>query len=290
MTLPQALRLVERADALQQPLPAMLVEAQRTAATLLQGIHGRKRAGPGETFWQYRPYGFGDSTQRIDWRKSARSSHVFIRENEWEAANSLWLWASPSPTMDYASHLSSVKKRDRACLLTLALASLALRAHERVAIIGTGERPSQSRNALLTMARHLVAGTGDHLPSSQTLVRNSAVVLFGDFLEPVDEIGRAIRHLAGQGVSGHMVQINDPAEESLPYEGRLQFLGLGEPLKFIANKTEELREAYVEKFLSHRAALKSLATSLGWTFTHHHTDQSPSPLLMSLHMKLSQRP
>jgi uncharacterized protein (DUF58 family) len=290
MTLPQALRLVQRADALQQPLPAMLVEAQRTAATLLQGIHGRKRAGPGETFWQYRPYGFGDSTQRIDWRKSARSAQVFIRENEWEAANSLWLWASPSPTMDYASHLSGVKKRERACLLTLALASLALRAHERAAIIGTGERPSQSRSALLTMARHLIAGTGEPLPSSQTLVRNSAVVLFGDFLEPVDQVARALRHLAGQGVSGHMVQINDPAEESLPYEGRVQFLGLGQPLKFIANKTEEIRAAYTEKFLGHRAALKQLAGSLGWTFTHHHTDQSPAPLLMSLHMRLSQRP
>lgn len=290
MTLPQALRLTERANALQQPLPPMLVEAQRTAATLLQGIHGRKRSGPGETFWQYRPYAFGDSTQRIDWRKSARASQVYIRETEWEAANSLWLWASPSPTMDYASHLSSITKRDRACVLTLALASLALRAHERVAIIGTGDRPSQSRSAVLTMARHLVAGTGDPLPSSQTLVRNSATVLFGDFLEPIDEIARSLRHLAGQGVSGHIVQINDPAEETLPYEGRVQFLGLGVPTKFTANKTEELRAAYIEKFLAHRAALKALAASLGWTFTTHHTSQSPSPLLMSLHMRLSQRP
>jgi uncharacterized protein (DUF58 family) len=290
MTVAQALRLTQRADELQQPLPAMLVEAQRTAATLLQGIHGRKRAGPGETFWQYRPYGFGDSTQRIDWRKSARASQVYIRENEWEAANSLWLWASPAPSMAFSSHLASVTKRDRACVMALALASLALRAHERVAIIGTGERPSQSRSSLLTMARHLVAGTGDALPSPQTLVRNSAVVLFGDFLDPVEDIARSIRQLAGQGVSGHMVQVNDPAEETLPYEGRIQFLGLGQPLKFIANKTEELRAAYVEKFAAHRAALKSLAGSVGWTFTHHHTDQSPAPLLMSLHMRLSERP
>lgn len=290
MTVAQSLRLTHRADELQQPLPAMLVEAQRTAATLLQGIHGRKRAGSGETFWQYRPYAFGDSTQRIDWRKSARASQVYIRENEWEAANSLWLWASPSPSMAFASHLASVTKRDRACLLSLALACLALRAHERVAFIGTGQRPSQSRNSLLTMARHLIAGTGSALPSSQTLVRNSAVVLFGDFLDPVEDIARSFRHLAGQGVSGHVVQVNDPAEETLPYEGRVQFLGVGTPLRFIANKTEEIRSAYQEKFAVHRAALKSLAANLGWTFTTHHTDQPPAPLLMSLHMRLSERP
>lgn len=290
MSVSQALRLGQRADALQRPLPAMLVEAERTAATLLQGIHGRKRAGAGESFWQYRPYGFGDSTQRIDWRKSARASQVYIRENEWEAANSLWVWASPSPTMNFASHLSSVSKRDRACVVALALASLALRAHERVALIGTGERPTQSRGALLTMAQHLVHGSGDTLPAPQTLVRNACVVLAGDFLEPIETIAASVRHLAAQGVSGHLVQINDPAEETLPYEGRIQFTGIGQPLKFIANKTEELRDAYTEKFLAHRASLKSLAASFGWTFAHHHTDQSPAPLLLSLHLKISERP
>jgi uncharacterized protein (DUF58 family) len=290
MTVSQALRLNQRADALQAALPPLLVEAERTAATLLQGIHGRKRAGAGESFWQYRPYAFGDSTQRIDWRKSARASQVFIRENEWEAANTLWLWASPAPTMDFASRLATVTKRDRACVLALAFASLALRAHERVALIGAAERPAQSRNALLTMARHLVHGAGEPLPSRQTLVRNSAVVLLGDFLDPIEQVSQSVRNLAGQGVSGHMVQIIDPAEETLPYEGRVQFLGLGAPVKFIANKTEELREAYIEKFLAHRAALRALAGSVGWTFTHHHTDQQPGPLLMSLYMRLGERP
>ena len=74
---------------------------ERIAATVILGVHGRKRAGPGESFWQYRPYSFGDSTQRIDWHNSARSDRVFIRENEWEAANTLWLWPSPSVSMDF---------------------------------------------------------------------------------------------------------------------------------------------------------------------------------------------
>ncbi len=87
-------------------MPPLLVEAERLAANVILGDHGRKRAGPGESFWQYRPYSFGDSTQRIDWHKSARSDRIFIRENEWEAANTLWLWASPAESMTFRSHLS----------------------------------------------------------------------------------------------------------------------------------------------------------------------------------------
>lgn len=290
MTTPQALRLNQRADALQSSLPAMLVEAERVAATLLQGIHGRKRAGTGETFWQYRLYGFGDSTQRIDWRKSARSSHIYIRDNEWEAANTLWLWANPAPSMHFNSHLATVTKRDRANVLTLALAGLALRAHERVGLMGSGDRPAQSRSALLSLAQHLELSKGESLPSSQTLVKNSAVVLFSDFLEPLDQTSTTLARLASQGVRGHVVQINDPAEEVLPYQGRVEFRGLGLPLKFVANKTEELKQAYSDKFQEHRAGLKALVQRLGWSFTTHHTDNSPATVLMALHAHLSNRP
>jgi uncharacterized protein (DUF58 family) len=289
MAEPAALKLAERADALQDALPSLLVEAERVAATLLQGVHGRKRAGPGETFWQYRPYGFGDSTQRIDWRKSARSSHVFIRENEWEAANTLWLWANPSPGMDFKSHLSEVTKRDRAYVMALALATLALRAHERVALIGAPERPSHARSAVLGMARRLLLNQGQGLPDAHGLHRHAAAVLFGDFLEPIPEIERAVRGLAAQGISGHIVQINDPAEEALPYEGRIEFLGLDNPLKYLANRTEELRTAYGEKFRAHRGALRMLARSVGWSFAAHHTDQPPGALLMALHGRISER-
>ncbi len=284
-----ALKLAERADALQDALPSLMVEAERVAATLLQGTHGRKRAGPGETFWQYRPYGFGDSTQRIDWRKSARSSHVFIRENEWEAANTLWLWVNPSPAMAFKSHLSETTKRERAYVMALALAALALRAHERVALIGAPERPSHARSAILGMARRLLLHDGASLPAPQGMHRHAACVLFSDFLEPITETTKSVRALAGQGLSGHIVQVNDPAEETLPYEGRIEFLGVANPLTYIANRTEELRRAYTEKFRAHREALKMLARSVGWSFASHHTDHAPGTLLMALHGRISER-
>lgn len=278
-----ALALNERADAASSALPPLLVEAERIAATVLQGIHGRKRAGPGESFWQYRPYGFGDSTSRIDWRKSARSSHVFIRENEWEAANTLWLWASPAASMDFKSHLSRTTKRDRAYLIALALASLALRAQERVGLIGSPQKVSHARGALVPMATWLLRNEGESLPQAQHLQKFSSAVLLGDFFEKPEAIAATVRSLAAHGVSGHFVQIVDPAEETLPYDGRVEFREMDGPLKYLAGKTETLREAYIEKFTSQREALRRIAHGVSWTFTLHHTDQSPASLLMMLH-------
>jgi uncharacterized protein (DUF58 family) len=283
MNASSALLLNQRADAASRALPSLLVEAERIAATVIQGIHGRKRAGPGESFWQYRPYGFGDSTARIDWRKSARSAHVFIRENEWEAANTLWLWVNPSKSMDFKSHLSNTTKRERAYIITLALASLAVRAQERVGLMGSPHRPGHARGALGPMATWLLQNEGAQLPSTQQLQKFSSAVLIGDFFDAPSDIESAVRSLAARGVSGHIVQIIDPAEEALPYSGRVEFRDMDGPLKFLSGKTENLRETYVEKFHRQREAVRAIASSLQWSFTVHHTDRSPAKLLMSLH-------
>ena len=279
-----ALALTERAEAASRILPPLLVEAQRIAATVIMGVHGRKRSGPGETFWQYRPYIFGDNTQRIDWHKTAQTDRVLIRENEWEAANTLWLWASPSVSMNFQSHLSKTTKRDRAQLLALALATLATRAHERVAALGSPFLPSPSRMALTRMAEwFLTHSSGDGLPSGARLPRFSTAMVISDFLEPPEEITQAIARIAGNGIAGHMVQIADPAEETLPYDGRVEFRDMAGPQKYLAGKVESLRDAYQAKYRSQREAVRGIAKRMGWTFAVHRTDQPPLQLLMALH-------
>jgi len=283
MTAPSPYTLNEQAQRVSAALPPLLVEAERVAATVVLGIHGRKRAGPGESFWQYRPYAFGDPVTRVDWRKSARSDRVFIRENEWEAANTLWLWSSPSPTMTFKSHLATVSKRDRADLMALALASLALRAQERVGLMSGPDAPGHSRAILLRMAEHLLGHEGPRFPEAARLRRFASVVLLSDFFETIPEIAAAITPMAAAGVAGHVVHIVDPAEETLPYAGRIEFQEVAGPLKFLSAKTETLRQPYAEKLSLHRAALRALAGKFGWSFTIHRTDESPARLLMALH-------
>lgn len=283
-----ALALTDRAEQAARVLPPLLVEAERIAATVILGDHGRKRAGPGESFWQYRPYSFGDSTQRIDWHKSARSDRVFIRENEWEAANTLWLWASPHVSMEFHSHLSQTTKRDRAQLIALATGVLAINAHERVGAIGTPFGADHSRGQLTRIAewflRHQEGGS---LPTPTRMPRFSSALLVSDFFDAPDDVAAALTPMASAGVHGHLVQVVDPAEETLPYAGRVEFQEMAGPLKFLSSKAETLRGAYAAKLETHRAALRELCRRIGWTFTIHRTDQPPASLLMMLHALMS---
>jgi uncharacterized protein (DUF58 family) len=271
-------------------LPPLLVAADRVAATVAQGVHSRRRVGQGETFWQFRRYEPGDSAQRIDWRQSAKRQHIYVRENEWEAAESVWLWQDRSPSMRYASRDGLPEKAERAGVLTLALASLLIRGGERVALLGAGQPPTSGRAVLerfaLTLARDDEQARS--LPAVEHLPRHARVVLVGDFLSPADEVERVIRGFAAGGVHGHVLQIVDPAEETLPFAGRVRFQGLEGEGEALIGRVETVRAEYLELLAAHRSSIMETARRLGWTFAAHHTDHAPHSALLALYTALSE--
>jgi uncharacterized protein (DUF58 family) len=285
----QAIRLTQQGDILSSSLPPLLVQAEKVAASVILGIHGRKAAGPGESFWQYRPYAFGDSTQRIDWHRSARADGVFIRENEWESANTLWVWANTSARMDYKSHLSNVTKRERAQLIAMAMACLAVRGHERVGALGSLRHASHGRVSLTRVSEQLSQANENPMPKPKGMQRRAAAVIVSDFLDTAAELKSAMTAVASAGIRGHLVQIADPAEESLPFDGRIEFKGIDLPATYLARKTEDLRSDYVKAYAAHRSMLRDLARSLGFSFTVHRTDQTPAQILLPLHLQISGR-
>jgi uncharacterized protein (DUF58 family) len=278
-----------RARALGESLPPLVVQAERIAATVMMGSHGLRRAGPGENFWAYRNYAFGDSTQRIDWHKSAKADQTFIRDNEWEVANTMWLWANLGPRMAFKSHLANETKLHHAQVLALAIAALALRAHERVGLLGTGQRASYGRHVLPHLGQSLTQTNDGHLPKPGTSQKRSTALLVSDFLDEPEMIAKAIGAFAQSGMKGHLVQIIDPAEESLPYEGRLEFLALDAPQRFRANKVVSLRENYAAAFIAQREAVKSAALRVGWSFTVHRTDRPLTSAVLALHQLMGTR-
>lgn len=283
--------LHHRAEELAQPLPPLLVAADRVAATVAQGVHGRRRVGQGETFWQFRRYQPGDAASRIDWRQSAKSQPLYVRETEWEAAQTVWLWRDGSASMDYASEASGVTKRARADLLLLALASLLVRGGERVALLAGGEPPASGRTAMTRLAAALARDDGgngdDGLPPSLTLPRHARVVLLGDFLAPVTAMAARLNALTAAGVRGHMVQILDPAEETLPFEGRIRFEGAEGEGTVLMGRAEAARSAYRERLVHHRDALAAMAAASAWTFAVHHTHVAPAPALLALYQAMA---
>ncbi len=284
----------QKAEELSAYLPPLLVAAKRVAATVSQGVHGRRRVGQGETFWQFRRYEFGDSTQLIDWRQSAKSQPVYVRETEWEAAQTVWLWRDGSPSMSYRSADALPAKIERADLLLLALASLLIRGGEHVALLGTGMTPATGRGMLIRLwsmieAQDKEAQTPhESLPAFETLPRYGRIVLIGDFLSPLDDIRETITAFANQGVVGHLVQVLDPAEETLPFSGRVRFDGMENEGDVLIGRVESMRDEYLTALARHNQGVEALAKSLGWSYAVHHTDGSPETSLLALYLVLSQ--
>src|SRR5215218_895624 len=135
-------------------MPRLVLEARRVAATLAHGLHGRRRAGTGETFWQFRPFVTGEAAQRIDWRRSGRDDRLYVREREWETAHTIWLWIDRSASMGFASDLAQAPKIERAVVLGLALADCFVEAGERVGMLGL-MAPRATRRIAETMAQTL---------------------------------------------------------------------------------------------------------------------------------------
>jgi len=280
-----------QAETLAAEFPPLMVAAERVASTVSQGVHGRRRVGQGETFWQFRRYQFGDATQLIDWRQSAKSQPVYIRETEWEAAQTVWLWRDGSASMEFRSVPDIPTKEERADLLALALASLLVRGGERTALQETGMTPGASR-AVLTRMWSIIEGkrlpTGS-LPSVELLPRYGRVVWFGDFLSPLDDVRTVLNAYTDQGIRGHIVQILDPAEELLPYEGRVLFQGPeDEDGNILVTHVGSVRDEFRREIENHKSALQALARSLGWSFMTHRTDHSPENVLLALYLNLSE--
>src|SRR5579862_2866051 len=167
-------------------LPSLIVAARQVAQSVMHGVHGRRRAGPGETFWQFRPFISGESAAGVDWRRSARDDRAFVREREWEAAHTVWLWIDRSPSMAFASQLALASKIERAVVLGLAAADLLVRGGERVGLIGL-TRPLATRGVIERFAEAIaqderLTGPGAPLPPHVPVSARSKVLLISDFL------------------------------------------------------------------------------------------------------------
>lgn len=280
-----------RARELSALMPNLILSARQIAQTLVHGSHGRKRAGPGETFWQFRPYESFEPVHRIDWRRSASSDHLYVREREWDTAHTFWIWIDLSSSMWFASKLARQRKAERAILFGLAAAELLVRSGERVGILGA-MRPSMDRDIVPRIAERLVNGFETNknvrkLPASVETGRYSELILISDFLDPMDQLTEDLRRLGSNQVGGTLMQIIDPAEESFPYSGRVEFKDMGQSQKVVVESAGTIAEKYKAAFQARKLQLSETARGLNWGHLTCHTDRPAREGLLTLHGFLS---
>lgn len=271
--------------------PSLLVAAREVAASVMHGVHGRKRAGAGETFWQFRPFVTGEARGRIDWRRSARDERLYVREREWEAAHTVMIWIDRSASMRFASKLALQPKIDRALVLGLAVADLLMRGGERVGLLGLTP-PLAARNIVERFGEVLLSEERSpgyepiELPPSASLARNTQAVVIGDFLSDPGQIAKMIESVSARGARGHLVMIVDPVEETFPFAGHTEFIDVDSPARLRVGQAETFRADYIRRLNSHRDSIRSAARSRGWTVMLHRTDRPASEALLSLRMQL----
>jgi uncharacterized protein (DUF58 family) len=268
-------------------MPRLILEARRVAATVIHGLHGRRRAGPGENFWQYRRFMSGEPAARVDWRRSARDDHLYVREQEWEAAHTVWLWPDRSASMAFKSALAQDSKLERTLVISFALAEVLVDGGERVGIPGL-LRPTASRNVIERMAQAMLHDTAARasLPPAFSPSPLSEVVVVSDLWSPIADVQRMIAQLSANNANGHVVQVVDPAEETFPYAGRIEFVEPEGAGTITAGRAETWRADYATRIERHRAEIRAETDRLGWTFIIHRTDRPAGELLLALHARL----
>lgn len=281
-----------KAERLAQTLPPLILTAENLVNAYDMGVHGRRRAGTGEDFWQFKQYGPDDPASSIDWRQSAKREHIYIRQKEQETAETVWIWRDTSQTMDYGSDLTEQSKLDRATLLSLALALSLSKSGEKFGLIGQAEKASTgptSFNRFVDRTAEVQSPSITDLTFADQLSSKSTVVLISDFLIEPSEITNVISHFVSLGCRGFLMHIADPVEVDLPFDGRTRFVSLTEEDDITLGRVEVVREDYQSLFNAHQQELLKIAKNVSWDYSFHRTDAPASEAFAALYTALNIR-
>ena len=289
MSNPLTLRATSETEA--AAFPALLARAEHLAGAVLLGAHGRRRAGAGDDFWQYRPAQVGDSRRAIDYRRSAVGDTEFVREREWQIAQSVMLWVDQGASMRFTSSEEIPQKIERARTLALAVAILLIRGGERVGLTGTQMPPRAGRPQILSLAELLCRDDeADYAPPEhRAMIPRARAVFISDFMGDIDGVRAALTKAADRGVRGVLCHVLDPSEEAFPFTGRTIFQSIGGTINHETLKANDLRDRYLARLAERKAELQSLCALTGWRYGVHHTDSTAQAGLLWLYGALDAR-
>jgi uncharacterized protein (DUF58 family) len=256
------------------------------------GEHGRRRSGMGDEFWQYRPAHAGDEARMIDWRRSARADGHYVREKEWQAAQSVHVWVDDARSMEFTGDKGRQTKADRARLIALAISVLLIRSGERVGLADPVAPPRPGEVQLMRLAQTFTAPAGEAdygAPDARAMLPHARAVFISDFMGDPAGVEAALTQAADKGVRGALLQVLDPVEEAFPFDGRTIFESMGGGLRYETKKAGDLRGRYLERLAARKDHLARLARATGWLYSTHHTETPAQGALLWLYHALEGR-
>ncbi len=266
-------------------LPALMMAAEKISGSILHGVHSQGKSGAGEEFWQFREYQDTDCPQDIDWRQSAKSDTIFTKQKEWQTTQKTYIWCASGSSMDYSSSNKIYNKQAVAQITSMSLALLLRRSEEQVGLFGD-LKTGNSEDKMQKIANILLNKSNIEaiLPNSTdfTLPNHSPFIGIGDFLSPIGEITDNFARISHSAKAGFIIQILDPAEIELPYNGRVEFKTSHGKDGNIINNVASIRAEYKTRISEHINQVKALCDDLGWHYILHKTDSDITQTLKDI--------
>ncbi len=218
------------------------VVVRRLADDLAYGTDSSLYVGSGLEYAQSRPYVAGDPVKQMDWRVTARTGKLHVKEYDALKRVSVYIIVDTSASMGFAS--DELSKHDLAVWLAAALALVAQRRLSPVTVVSGGEREHRSQPSLvpsdlwraLDPVRHLHPGEGtrigerlDEIRASQA--RSSLIIVLSDMHDPeaIPAVKRAV-----QKHDCVVIQLQDPAERGALRGGFIRALEAETGHSFVA--------------------------------------------------------
>jgi uncharacterized protein (DUF58 family) len=267
------MRLLAEAAATTSGFQPLVLPHHAPKSVFGTGAKPARQAGGGEGYWQHRNYAFGDSTAAIDWRQSARSDALLVREQERMLPHHAYLAADPSSAMLFNSRGNLPTKNYAAQRLLLALGTLLQRGESEVRSLTHAGAPKQSLGAIAHQLS--ISDWPENLPPQPPLKPRSYVFIASDFRQGQEVWQAWLRRAAARGIGGYCLQMLDPIEVDFPLYGRVRLESAEDESHLVIPAADAARPWYQEQLQANQARMEKLCTQYGWSWLSFRTDETP---------------
>jgi len=238
-----------------------LVKARDLSDKLSFGIHGKRKRGLGNVFWQFKNYQHGDELKLINWKKSAKADEIFVRENELEMAQTFYFYIDTSLSMSYALNEKLLTKGDYATILTLALSIILINAEEKIIFLNTLERKTMTLATIEQLEPSLTANNFNLINLEENILslkNHSVLIIASDFLDDITKIRHILELAEEKNIKVLFLAIYDHAEIYFPFKNRILLNFLEEDNEQLFEKAKTVKEIYLKRFTEHQQQIKDL--------------------------------